>query len=59
MAYTAGWLAARTVLDGIRAAIAFEPAGLAGGETPIGLWGYSGGGQATAWAVEQQPRLRA
>lgn len=55
MAYTAGWLAARTVLDGIRAAIAFEPAGLTGTKTPIGLWGYSGGGQATAWAVEQHP----
>ncbi|MGH2838841.1 MAG: lipase family protein, partial [Thermoleophilaceae bacterium] len=53
MAYTAGHLAAYTVLDGIRAAKAFETAGLA--EAPIGLWGYSGGGQGTAWAVEQHP----
>jgi Secretory lipase len=47
-------LAARLVLDGIRAAIAFEPAGF-GDATPIGLWGYSGGGQATLFAAEQQP----
>jgi hypothetical protein len=47
-------LAARFVLDGIRAAIAFEPAGF-DDATPIGLWGYSGGGQATLFAAEQQP----
>jgi hypothetical protein len=47
-------LAARLVLDGIRAAIAFEPAGL-DAATPIGLWGYSGGAQATLFAAEQQP----
>ena len=35
-------LVARFVLDGIRAAIAFEPAGF-DAATPIGLWGYSGG----------------
>ncbi len=46
-------LAARFVLDGIRAAIAFEPAGL-DAATPIGLWGYSGGAQATLFAAEQQ-----
>ncbi len=47
-------LVARFVLDGIRAAVAFEPAGL-DAATPIGLWGYSGGGQATLFAAEQQP----
>ena len=39
------------VLDGVRAAMACEeldlPAGL-----PVGLFGYSGGGMATAWAAE-------
>jgi pimeloyl-ACP methyl ester carboxylesterase len=47
-------LAARFVLDGIRAALAFEPAGF-DAATPIGLWGYSGGAQATLWAAEQHP----
>jgi hypothetical protein len=47
-------LVARFVLDGIRAAIAFEPAGF-DAATPIGLWGYSGGAQATVSAAEQQP----
>ena len=47
-------LVARFVLDGIRAAIAFEPAGF-DAATPIGLWGYSGGAQATLFAAEQQP----
>ena len=56
MAYTAGLLAARTVLDGVRATENFKPAGLAGRKTPVGFWGYSGGGQATAWTAEQQPR---
>lgn len=47
-------LVARFVLDGIRAAIAFEPAGL-DASTPVGVWGYSGGAQATLFAAEQQP----
>ncbi len=47
-------LVARFVLDGIRAAIAFEPAGF-DDTTRIGLWGYSGGAQATIFAAEQQP----
>lgn len=55
MAYAAGLLAARTTLDGIRAAERFAPAGFPGTKTPVGLWGYSGGGQATGWAAEQQP----
>jgi hypothetical protein len=47
-------LVARFVLDGIRAAIAFEPAAF-DAATPIGLWGYSGGALATLFAAEQQP----
>jgi pimeloyl-ACP methyl ester carboxylesterase len=39
------------ILDGLRAALSSERLSLA--ETsPIGLWGYSGGGLATAWAAE-------
>jgi hypothetical protein len=53
-AFAAAVLAARFVLDGIRAAIAFEPAGF-DAATPIGLWGYSGGAQATLCAAEQHP----
>ncbi|MDQ8045078.1 MAG: lipase family protein [Solirubrobacteraceae bacterium] len=46
---TSGW----NVLDGIRAAERFPAAGLADGvNTPVGMLGYSGGGQATAWAAE-------
>lgn len=51
----AGIVAAHITLDGVRAALALEPAGL-GPDTPIGLWGYSGGGQATAWAGELHPQ---
>ena len=39
------------VLDGLRAALNSEKLGLSA-EAPIGLWGYSGGGLATAWAAE-------
>jgi alpha-beta hydrolase superfamily lysophospholipase len=39
------------VLDGIRAALSSERIALSP-ETPIGLWGYSGGGLASAWAAE-------
>jgi pimeloyl-ACP methyl ester carboxylesterase len=53
-AFGAGLLAARFVLDGIRAIVAFEPAGF-DATTPIGLWGYSGGAQATLCAAEQHP----
>ncbi|MFD7842429.1 lipase family protein [Nocardia sp. NPDC059764] len=44
------------VLDGIRAVEAFEPAALSGPGTPALLWGYSGGGIASAWAAQEQPR---
>jgi hypothetical protein len=39
------------VLDGVRAAMNSERLGLSS-EAPIGLWGYSGGGLASAWAAE-------
>ncbi|UGT44738.1 lipase family protein [Nocardia yamanashiensis] len=38
-------------LDGVRAALRFAPLGL-NPRTRVGLWGYSGGGLATAWAAE-------
>jgi hypothetical protein len=39
------------VLDGLRAALGSERLGLSQ-PAPIGLWGYSGGGLASAWAAE-------
>lgn len=49
------------VLDGIRAARAFEPAAV-DPAAPIGMWGYSGGAQATAIAAQAHstyaPELR-
>jgi hypothetical protein len=54
-AYGAGVQAGHAVLDGIRAAESFGPAGLDGPATPLGMWGYSGGALATAWASELQP----
>ncbi|MBJ7400915.1 lipase family protein, partial [Mycolicibacterium sp.] len=39
------------VLDGLRATLNFERFGLAP-DSKIGLWGYSGGGLASAWAAE-------
>jgi pimeloyl-ACP methyl ester carboxylesterase len=39
------------ILDGIRAALGAERLGLSP-SAPVGLWGYSGGGLATAWAAE-------
>jgi alpha-beta hydrolase superfamily lysophospholipase len=41
------------VLDGVRAALHTERLGLAT-DAPVGLWGYSGGGLASAWAAEVQ-----
>ncbi|MEU7144874.1 lipase family protein [Nocardia sp. NPDC046473] len=54
-AYAAGPLAGHTTLDGIRAVENFEPAELSGKDTPVGMWGYSGGAIATSWAAELQP----
>ena len=39
------------VLDGLRATLNFERFGLAA-DSRVGLWGYSGGGLASAWAAE-------
>lgn len=39
------------VLDGVRAALSSERIGLSA-SAPVALWGYSGGGLATAWAAE-------
>jgi pimeloyl-ACP methyl ester carboxylesterase len=39
------------ILDGLRAATRTERLGISP-ESPVGLWGYSGGGLATAWAAE-------
>ncbi|MFB1297488.1 lipase family protein [Mycobacterium sp. pW049] len=41
------------VLDGIRAALNHAPLRLSK-DAPVGLWGYSGGGLASAWAAEVQ-----
>jgi hypothetical protein len=54
-AFGAGRMAGHAVLDGIRAAETLPDTGLAGVKTPVGLWGYSGGGLATSWAAELQP----
>jgi len=39
------------ILDGLRATLNFERLGLAP-DSRVGLWGYSGGGLASAWAAE-------
>ncbi|AFM17292.1 lysophospholipase [Mycolicibacterium chubuense NBB4] len=41
------------ILDGIRAAMNHDTFGVTH-ESPVGLWGYSGGGLASAWAAEVQ-----
>jgi hypothetical protein len=51
--YGAGAQAGHAVLDGVKAALAFGPAGFRP-TTPVGLMGYSGGGLATGWAAELQ-----
>lgn len=52
-AYLAGVQSAHAVLDGLRAVRQFYPAGVTP-TTPLGMWGFSGGGHATAWAAELQ-----
>jgi hypothetical protein len=49
-------MSAHGVLDGLRAALAFKPAGIAA-NAPLALWGYSGGALASAWAAQLQPSL--
>ena len=53
--WTAGLNTAHGVIDGIRAAQSFAPAGLSGPATPTALMGYSGGALASQWANEVQP----
>jgi hypothetical protein len=53
-AFAAGRLEGHAVLDGIRGALALPGTGLDGAATPVGMWGYSGGGLATSWAAELQ-----
>lgn len=53
--FTGGPQEGHGVLDAIRAAENFGPAGLDGASTPVGLWGYSGGALASAWASELEP----
>lgn len=50
--WAAGINSGHGVLDGIRAAQNFGPAGLNGADTPTALWGYSGGALASQWANE-------
>lgn len=52
--YVAGRSEAHTVLDAVRAARHVSGAG-ASRRTPVGLWGYSQGGGATAWAAALAP----
>jgi hypothetical protein len=54
-AFGAARMAGHAVLDGIRAAVALPGTGLDGVKTPVGMWGYSGGGLATSWAAELAP----
>ncbi|GAA0268885.1 lipase family protein [Streptomyces polychromogenes] len=51
--YTVGPSAGHAVLDAARAAIRLPEAGL-GADTPVGIMGYSQGGQASGWAAELQ-----
>ncbi|MFJ4317796.1 lipase family protein [Streptomyces lavendulae] len=51
--YTVGPSAGHAVLDAARAAIRLPEAGL-GADTPVGIIGYSQGGQASGWAAELQ-----
>ncbi|MBL1074826.1 hypothetical protein JK358_10515 [Nocardia sp. 2] len=50
--FAAGYVEGRNTLDGIRAALNFAPAGLRGTDTPVGLFGYSGGARGTEFAAE-------
>jgi hypothetical protein len=51
--YVAGPVEGHIVLDAIAAAEAFAPLGL-NAKTPVGMYGYSGGAEATAWAASMQ-----
>lgn len=51
--FLAGRMEGQAVLDGLRAAVSFSPAGLSAG-TRLGIWGYSGGAFATSIAGQLQ-----
>lgn len=53
-AFGAGPLSAKATLDSIRAALNFQPLGLSQ-DTPVALWGYSGGAYASTWAAALHP----
>lgn len=50
----AGQFAGKAMLDGARAALALEPAGL-NPRTPVGLFGIAGGGVGAGFAAQLQP----
>lgn len=52
--FGAGPVSGQATLDSIRAALQFEPLGLSN-DTPVGLWGYSGGAFASTWAAALHP----
>lgn len=52
--YVIGRTIGRNVLDSLRAALSFVPAGL-DPDIPLGIIGYSEGGNASAWAAELHP----
>ena len=52
--YVAGAVEGHIVLDAIAAAEQFAPLGL-NAKTPVGIYGYSGGAEASAWAASLQP----
>lgn len=52
--YVIGRTLGRNVLDSLRAALAFAPADL-DADLPLGVIGYSEGGNSSAWAAELQP----
>lgn len=51
--YGVGVQAGQATLDAIRAALSFEPLGLSA-QSPVGMWGYSGGALASSWAASLQ-----
>jgi hypothetical protein len=52
--FAGAMIEAQSVLDGIRASLNFPPAGLPA-NTPLALWGYSGGALASSLAAQLQP----
>ena len=52
--YVIGRTLGRNVLDSLRAALAFDEAGL-DADLPLGIIGYSEGGHSSAWAAELHP----